>query len=47
MSLAAMGTAANVLGVIMPVRDIGEIIKGVAEWVEEVCFSYIAKKKVR
>ena len=36
MSLNSLGTAANVLGVITPAKDVGEIIKAIANTVEEV-----------
>ena len=35
-ALVRLGTAANVLGVITPVKDLAEVIKGIADTLEEV-----------
>ena len=38
MSLTVLGTAANVLGVLTPIKDVGEIVKAIADSVEEVSY---------
>lgn len=36
MSITMLGAAANIFGIITPTKDLGEIIKGIADTVQEV-----------